>query len=715
MKQRRRLNPSSARKTPVLAAVTSVALVAAGAFGGNEILKTQDVGGGEVNVTSSSASFGDGENVVVQDAAIATQGEGDEPRTVKEFTRDEEFSIFGLTWKGERDIAAYVRAQRADGTWSEWYRMDPEPGPEGTEVQGTEPIYVEPTKKIQVSTANVDLGETNLDMAETVTDQDEIPDVPEEPALNDEALPSSEVVDLPTVPDPGTPAAIGDVPRALPSNLGDIAPVADVEELPEEAPAAPEAEAPEAPADAQPTSADDLEAVFINGGEGTVDGEIAPAQSNANGMPRVVSRSSWGAGRSSNPTYTEPVKAATVHHTAGSNNYSAAQAPGVVRGIWQYHAVTRGWGDIGYNALVDKYGNIYEGRAGGLDRAVEGAHVGAFNQHTFGVSMMGDYNTATPSQEALRAMGEIIGWKAAVAKFDPTGSSYLQANFSFPGSKYGAGQGKTFPNINAHRDFHYNDCPGDNLYAQMDTIRRYAKEKYDKTNGGSTSSWQPSQPSSDSTDSNTSDSNTSDSNTSDSNTTGTVTNEDGSTTTINNLTKTSSEISFEKVLSGDPTAIAAAVGTVAGALLLAAAANDMLPSQVQHIANLEILPGMTLSSMRPVVGQVVNLVGSEEAKDTWGKLEPTLGKLDGVIQGVGGDQYGFFEKGIAILTGGGEEIVMPEKIANAWLKQGMDLGPLGRPVKSDGAAKNGDARIEFERGNITYSANTGNVDVNVEK
>ena len=201
------------------------------------------------------------------------------------------------------------------------------------------------------------------------------------------------------------------------------------------------------------------------------------------------------------------------------NNYSSAQAPGVVRGIWQYHAVTRGWGDIGYNALVDKYGNIYEGRAGGLDRAVEGAHVGGFNQHTFGVSMMGDYNSATPSQEALRAMGEIIGWKAAVAKFDPTGNSYLQANFNFSGSKYGAGQGKTFPNINAHRDFHYNDCPGDNLYAQMDTIRRYAKEKYDKTNGGSTSSWQPSQPSSDSNDSNTSDSSTSDSNTSDSNNT----------------------------------------------------------------------------------------------------------------------------------------------------------------------------------------------------
>ena len=692
MKQRRRLNPSSARKTPVLAAVTSVALVAAGAFGGNEILKTQEVGAGDVNVTSASASFGDGDNVVVDDAAIATQGGSDEPRTVKEFTRDEEFSIFGLTWTGERDIAAYVRAERADGTWSEWYAMDPEAGPEGSEIQGTEPIYVEPTKKVQVSTANVDLGETNLDLAETVTNQDEIPPVPEE------SLPDSAPVDLPELPADNAPGALGDLPRALPSNVGDIAPVADVEEV-EETHGANDAGAV--------TKAEDLEAVFINGGEGTVDGEIAPAQSNANGMPRVISRASWGAGSSSNPYYNEPVKAATVHHTAGSNNYTAAQAPGVVRGIWQYHAVTRGWGDMGYNALVDKYGNIYEGRAGGLDRAVQGAHVGGFNAHTFGVSMIGNYNTAAPSQAALKAMGDIIGWKAAVAKFDPTGSSYLTADFNFGGSKFRAGQGQMFPNINAHRDFHYNDCPGNNLYAQMGTIRTYAKAKYDQINSGNVSSGQPSLPAP-------SQQTNSGANTS-TGTSGTVDNGDGTTTTINNLVNTSSQISFEKLLSGDPAAIAAAVGTVGGVVLMAAAANGMIPTQVSNIANMEILPGMTLSSLRPLIGQAINLVGSEETKATWQQLEPTLGKLEGILQGVGGDEYAIFEKGIALLSGNGEQIIMPEKIADAWLKQGLDLGPLGRPVKSDGAANNGDARVEFERGAINYHAGTGNVDVTVDK
>ena len=71
-------------------------------------------------------------------------------------------------------------------------------------------------------------------------------------------------------------------------------------------------------------------------------------------------------------------------------------------------------------------------------------------------------------------MGEIIGWKAAVAGFDPLGSSYLRAEFNFNGSRYTQGQGAMFPNINAHRDFHYNTCPGDNLYAKLPTIRATA-------------------------------------------------------------------------------------------------------------------------------------------------------------------------------------------------------------------------------------------------
>ena len=690
MKQRRHLNPSTRKKTPVIAVASTLAVIAASVFGGNEILKTQDVGSANIQVSSSTASLADAKSIIVDDPAVATQGEGDEARTVKEFVRDEEFSVFGLTWEGDRDIAAFVRAERPDGTWSEWYEMDAEVGPDGV-ANGTEPIYVEKTKRVQVSTANVDL------VAHDAPAEDAPADTPSESPVGtaDSDLPDSSPVDLSGFPSGTGPSVLGD--RALPTNYGEIAPVADVEELADEPS---EGNADNAPV----TTAADLDAVFIEGGEGTADGAIAPAQYNTNGMPRVVSRSSWGAGKSRTPYYSEPTKAITIHHTAGSNNYTAAQAPGIVRGIWAYHANNLGWGDIGYNALVDKYGNIYEGRAGGLDRNPQGAHVGGFNAHTWGISMLGNYMSAQPTQESLNAMGEMIGWKAGTAGLDPTGKVWLTSDANFRGTRYNRGQGANFNVVNAHRDFHYNSCPGDNLYGQMGYIRNVAKNKANAVRSNQaytppTSNPQQNAPTpSQQTPPKT----------------GTVQNNDGTTTTINNLANTSSNVSFEGILNGDPSAIATAVGTVGGALLLFAAGNDMLPKQVSNVANLEIIPGMTLASIRPYVGQLINAVGSPQTKQKWSQFEPMLGKLDGVLQGVGGDEYGIFEKGIALLSADGNQVILPEQIADAWIKQGLDLGPLGKPVKSDTAANNGDIRVDFARGSITYRVTTGNLDIDVK-
>ena len=690
MKQRCHLNPSTRKKTPVIAVASTLAVIAASIFGGNEILKTQDVGSANIQVSSSTASLADAKSIIVDDPAVATQGEGDEARTVKEFVRDEEFSVFGLTWEGDRDIAAFVRAERPDGTWSEWYEMDAEVGPDGV-ANGTEPIYVEKTKRVQVSTANVDL------VTHDAPAEDAPADTPSESPVGtaDSDLPDSSPVDLSGFPSGTGPSVLGD--RALPTDYGEIAPVADVEELADE-PA--EGNADNAPV----TTAADLDAVFIEGGEGTADGAIAPAQYNTNGMPRVVSRSSWGAGKSRTPYYSEPTKAITIHHTAGSNNYTAAQAPGIVRGIWAYHANNLGWGDIGYNALVDKYGNIYEGRAGGLDRNPQGAHVGGFNAHTWGISMLGNYMNAQPTQESLNAMGEMIGWKAGTAGLDPTGKVWLTSDANFRGTRYNRGQGANFNVVNAHRDFHYSSCPGDNLYGQMGYIRNVAKNKANAVRSNQaytppTSNPQQNAPTpSQQTPPKT----------------GTVQNNDGTTTTINNLANTSSNVSFEGILNGDPSAIATAVGTVGGALLLFAAGNDMLPKQVSNVANLEIIPGMTLASIRPYVGQLINAVGSPQTKQKWSQFEPMLGKLDGVLQGVGGDEYGIFEKGIALLSADGNQVILPEQIADAWIKQGLDLGPLGKPVKSDTAANNGDIRVDFARGSITYRVTTGNLDIDVK-
>ena len=128
------------------------------------------------------------------------------------------------------------------------------------------------------------------------------------------------------------------------------------------------------------------------------------------GLPSVVSRAAWGANESircSEPTMTDPTKALTLHHTAGSNNYTQAEAAAQVRGIYQYHAQNLGWCDIGYNVLVDKFGTIYEGRYGGLENAVMGAHVGGFNSNTWGISAIGNYDKEEPSTEMLNSITSI--------------------------------------------------------------------------------------------------------------------------------------------------------------------------------------------------------------------------------------------------------------------------------------------------------------------
>ena len=101
------------------------------------------------------------------------------------------------------------------------------------------------------------------------------------------------------------------------------------------------------------------------------------------GSPLILSRASWGADerirRRRKPDYADSVRFAVVHHTAGSNSYTRAQSASIVRGIERYHVLANGWDDIGYNFLVDKYGQIFEGRWGGVDKNVVGAHAQGFN------------------------------------------------------------------------------------------------------------------------------------------------------------------------------------------------------------------------------------------------------------------------------------------------------------------------------------------------
>ena len=113
------------------------------------------------------------------------------------------------------------------------------------------------------------------------------------------------------------------------------------------------------------------------------------------------------------------LKLAVVHHTAGTNAYTPAQAASIVRGIEVYHVKGNGWNDIGYNFLVDRYGTVYEGRGGGMTRNVIGAHALGFNTGTAGVALIGNFQNATPPPAMQTALVSLLSWRLDVAHIDP--------------------------------------------------------------------------------------------------------------------------------------------------------------------------------------------------------------------------------------------------------------------------------------------------------
>src|SRR5205085_10459880 len=120
--------------------------------------------------------------------------------------------------------------------------------------------------------------------------------------------------------------------------------------------------------------------------------------------------------------YADGVHLVFIHHTAGSNSYSASQSASIVRAIMLYHVQANGWNDIGYNFLVDKYGQIFEGRYGGMTRPVIGAHAEGFNTGSVGVALIGSYNSRAPSAAARVALENLLAWRLDVAHVDPRSS-----------------------------------------------------------------------------------------------------------------------------------------------------------------------------------------------------------------------------------------------------------------------------------------------------
>ncbi|MEW1913360.1 peptidoglycan recognition protein [Kitasatospora sp. NPDC085895] len=196
--------------------------------------------------------------------------------------------------------------------------------------------------------------------------------------------------------------------------------------------------------------------------------------------PPIVLRSAW---QSVDPVpkvqYDRAVRAVLVHHTDDPNSYTADEVPDILRAIHRDHLEFRGWDDIGYNFLVDRFGRIWEGRLGGVDRPVVGAHTMGFNRDTVGIAAIGTYNAGTEVPQAvLDSIARLAAWKLGLHGVRADGRSELTSTNS--GSRFPVGARHAFNAVSGHRDAFYTLCPGESLYAAIpdivDRARRLQQE-----------------------------------------------------------------------------------------------------------------------------------------------------------------------------------------------------------------------------------------------
>ncbi len=201
-------------------------------------------------------------------------------------------------------------------------------------------------------------------------------------------------------------------------------------------------------------------------------------------QPTIKSRLEWGADEKLRfdannnevwPPEFHPVQKLIVHHTAGANNDPDPMS--TIRSIYYYHAVTQGWGDIGYNFLIDEAGNIYKGRhshSPGLSEdtitgenssgyGVTAGHSYGFNSGTVGVALLGTLTRQDAKPAAKSALVDFLAWKAEAHGIGPNGSEVYTNPVN--------GSTKTFANIAGHRDVSATECPGDVFYAGLPSLR----------------------------------------------------------------------------------------------------------------------------------------------------------------------------------------------------------------------------------------------------
>jgi hypothetical protein len=197
-------------------------------------------------------------------------------------------------------------------------------------------------------------------------------------------------------------------------------------------------------------------------------------------VPPLRSRREWGANnawRNGTVTYNTRLRQVHVHHTASGNDYTRADVPAILRGMYRYHTKSLGWFDLGYNFVVDRFGRTWTGRSGGPTRLVRGAHTLGFNHNSVGIAVLGNFERLPPTRRAVTAVVRIAAWKLDRYRRDAAGRVAVRSEGS---DRYAKGRRVRLFVVDGHRDTNQTACPGARLYSVLPAIRRRAQARIDR-------------------------------------------------------------------------------------------------------------------------------------------------------------------------------------------------------------------------------------------
>ena len=534
------------------------------------------------------------------------------------------FFVAGFTWTGGADLPDGVRIYlrvRENGSWSPWYLSEAaDSGRDDRATPGTGEFVTGGADAIQASVVGSSLpAGLKLALVPSRPQGEEV--LGADDLTTTQAAPTPVIEDASATENQGT--QVDPVAMTLPASPASVT-----------RPAAASFAAPAAAPAAVPV--------------------VAPAATTANGLPvAVTTRAEWGANASYMSWDPEYARAGhvVVHHTAGTNSYSAGQSASIVRGIYYYHAVVLDWGDIGYNFLVDKFGTVFEGRSGSVaapaGRMSIGAHARGVNTGTMGISMMGDYSTVSPSDAQLSSVGKMAGWflkRAGIS--DVTGWAGLHV---WTTERYQAGSTISMPRILGHRDVGYTTCPGNVGYSKVGAIRAIAKAQGSSPQGGSSSA-------------------------------------------------------SSTVPQDHPGAVALRGALGANGWIGAATSGVQASAKGGVFQRFEHGVGY----WSPATG--AQFVG-EPVLSAWGAYGYQTGSMgyprSGGVAGVGGSRHQIFEGGIAYWRPGGRVSFIRGPILTGWGAAGWERSWLGLPTSNETASTKGGVFQRFEHGVGYWSPATG--------